>query len=74
MNVWLLALYGLPFAAVTAYYLRRQSNNQARHLKVLEDSVASGMTEPASLHPVIDESRCLGCGACVKANRNKCRH
>ena len=25
------------------------------------------MTEPASLHPVIDASKCLGCGACVKA-------
>jgi thioredoxin reductase/ferredoxin len=25
------------------------------------------MTEPASLHPLIDPSLCLGCGACVKA-------
>ena len=25
------------------------------------------MTEPASLHPHIDASKCLGCGACVKA-------
>src|ERR1035441_10539936 len=25
------------------------------------------MTEPASLHPLIDASKCLGCGACVKA-------
>ena len=25
------------------------------------------MTEPASLHPVIDPAKCLGCGACVSA-------
>ena len=25
------------------------------------------MTEPASLHPLIDQAKCLGCGACVKA-------
>ncbi len=30
-------------------------------------NVAAGMTEPASLHPLIDASKCLGCGACVKA-------
>src|SRR5262249_49782440 len=35
------------------------------HQRALDESVATGMTEPASLHPVIDESKCLGCGACV---------
>ena len=35
--------------------------------RVQEESVAAGMTEPASLHPLIDPSKCLGCGACVKA-------
>jgi thioredoxin reductase (NADPH) len=31
------------------------------------ESVAAGLTEPASLHPIIDAAKCLGCGACVKA-------
>ena len=26
-----------------------------------------GLIEPASLHPVIDAARCVGCGACVRA-------
>jgi thioredoxin reductase (NADPH) len=28
---------------------------------------AAGLQDPASLHPVIDPARCIGCGSCVKA-------
>jgi thioredoxin reductase/ferredoxin len=62
-----LAVYVVPLAVVTGIYLSRQRRTQARHLQVLEDTIASGMTEPASLHPLIDAAKCLGCGACVKA-------
>jgi thioredoxin reductase/ferredoxin len=62
-----LALYGLPFAAILGFYLWRQRRVHARHRRVHEESIAAGMTEPASLHPLIDPSKCLGCGACVKA-------
>jgi thioredoxin reductase (NADPH) len=65
--IWSLALYGLPLAVALTWYLRRQQRIHAIHREVLEESVSSGMTEPASLHPLIDESKCLGCGACVKA-------
>jgi len=67
MDIWSLALYGLPLAVVLAVYLTRQQRTHARHRRVHEESVAAGLTEPASLHPVIDPSRCLGCGACVAA-------
>ncbi len=33
----------------------------------LEQSIASGMTEPASLHPSVNHAKCLGCGSCVQA-------
>ena len=62
-----LALYGLPAVAIAVVYLLRQQRIHARHRRTQEESIAAGMTEPASLHPVIDPSRCLGCGACVKA-------
>jgi thioredoxin reductase/NAD-dependent dihydropyrimidine dehydrogenase PreA subunit len=45
----------------------RQRRIHVRHNQTLQDTIAAGMTEPASLHPLIDESKCLGCGACVKA-------
>jgi thioredoxin reductase/ferredoxin len=62
-----LALYGLPLAAILGVYLIRQKRVYARHRRAQQEAIAAGMTEPASLHPVIDPSRCLGCGACVKA-------
>ena len=57
----------MPLAGVTAYYIHRQRKIEAVHRATLEDSVAAGMTEPASLHPLIDPAKCLGCGACVRA-------
>jgi thioredoxin reductase (NADPH) len=64
---WSLAIYMLPFVIFVAFYMRRQRRTGARHLQTLEETVAAGLTEPASLHPLIDASKCLGCGACVKA-------
>src|ERR1700676_2554289 len=65
MDVWL--LYGVPLLAIVAAYVLRQRRLYARHRRTQQDSIAAGMTEPASLHPVIDDALCLGCGACVKA-------
>jgi thioredoxin reductase (NADPH) len=64
---WSLAIYMLPLVIFVAFYMRRQRRTGARHLQTLEETVAAGLTEPASLHPLIDASKCLGCGACVKA-------
>jgi len=64
---WSLAIYIVPLVVITALYGLRQRRTHARHRQVLEDTLSSGMTEPASLHPLIDESKCLGCGACVTA-------
>ncbi|HEX9138962.1 MAG TPA: 4Fe-4S dicluster domain-containing protein, partial [Steroidobacteraceae bacterium] len=67
MDLWFAVFYALPLVLIGAFYLLRQKRIHARHLQTHEDSVAAGMTEPASLHPLIDPSRCLGCGACVAA-------
>ncbi len=67
MDIWLPALYALPLLAIVAAYVRRQRRIYARHRRTQEDSIAAGMTEPASLHPIVDASLCLGCGACIKA-------
>ncbi len=67
MDSWSLAVYLLPLAVITTYYLVRQRRTHVRDLNTMKDTIAAGMTEPASLHPLIDPSKCLGCGACVKA-------
>src|SRR6266403_1145070 len=74
MDIWLPALYALPLLAIVAAYVRRQRRIYARHRRTQEDSVAAGMTEPASLHPLINDSKCLGCGACVKAGPESSHH
>ena len=65
--IWSLALYGLPFGVILGAYLLHQARVHARHKRAHEESIAAGLTEPASLHPLIAASKCLGCGACVKA-------
>ncbi|MDE2304170.1 MAG: NAD(P)-binding domain-containing protein [Gammaproteobacteria bacterium] len=65
MDVLSLAIYSVPLVGITWYYLRRQRRIHVHHKQILDEAVAAGMTEPASLHPVIDESKCLGCGTCV---------
>jgi thioredoxin reductase/NAD-dependent dihydropyrimidine dehydrogenase PreA subunit len=61
------AIYGLPALVIMGAYWLLQRRGSAKARRVYEESVASGLLEPASLHPVIDYARCLGCGTCVKA-------
>lgn len=59
--------YALPLAVITAFYLLQRKRVHSHHMQTLQQTVAAGMTEPASLHPLIDPAKCLGCGACVEA-------
>ena len=43
------------------------ASRSRRSEAVLAESRRDGLMEPASLHPVIDESKCLGCTSCVDA-------
>lgn len=63
----LLLAYAVPLLGLwlTFYIVSRRRTKRA--LAVMEDARIAGLTEPASLHPVIDPALCLGCAACVKA-------
>lgn len=65
LPVWL--VYALPLALVLVIYLFAKSRTHHRSHRVYQESVEAGLTEPASLHPLIDPAKCLGCGACVTA-------
>ncbi len=59
--------YAAPLLAIwLLYFLVRRKHEQAS-LATREEAIKSGLTEPASLHPLIDPAKCLGCGACVSA-------
>jgi thioredoxin reductase (NADPH) len=69
MPQWLTvaAVYGLPAFVLILFYWLRQRRKSTAARRILQEAQASGLLEPASLHPVIDPGRCLGCGTCVKA-------
>ncbi|HEX4928378.1 MAG TPA: NAD(P)-binding domain-containing protein [Burkholderiales bacterium] len=60
-------LYALPLAVVLGVYLFRRARAHAGHAEQLRESREAGLTEPVSLHPVIDPARCIGSSACVSA-------
>lgn len=51
-------------AVVPAVLRRRRTERRAR--ETAAQAQAYGLHEPASLHPVVDPSLCLGCGACTR--------
>ena len=61
------ALYATPLVLIWVLYARRKHRLHRESLLVREESIEAGLTEPASLHPVIDPLRCIGCGSCVAA-------
>ena len=68
METWLAAsIYLTPMLVVWAFYIRRRRRRERQALDLLSESIETGLTEPASLHPLIDPARCLGCRTCVDA-------
>lgn len=58
----LIVCVGLP----GMYYKRRAQSRVTASLN-LQTSKDLGLTEPPSLHPVIDPVKCIGCGTCIPA-------
>lgn len=61
------AFYLVPAVIGFIWYVWRHTHKHQSSVSQYKTTVESGMTEPASLHPVIDPSLCLGSGACVSA-------
>jgi thioredoxin reductase/NAD-dependent dihydropyrimidine dehydrogenase PreA subunit len=62
-----LVLYALIGLATLALHLTRRRRRDRRNEAARRESERQGLNEPASLHPVVDPSRCIGSGACVHA-------
>ena len=59
--------YVIPLLLIWATYVGLKSRSSARNRSIREEELEAGLTEPASLHPVIDGAKCMGCGTCVSA-------
>ena len=59
-------LYALPLLVIGSYWMIQKKRHQ-QNLGIVQQMQREGLTEPASLHPVIDPNKCIGSGACVSA-------
>src|SRR5271169_6412340 len=59
--------YAVPMVVVWIIYLGVRKKFELRSTAKLAAAAEEGMLEPASLHPVIDPLKCLGCGSCIRA-------
>jgi thioredoxin reductase/NAD-dependent dihydropyrimidine dehydrogenase PreA subunit len=67
-NDWItLALYATPLVLIWVLYSRRKQQLFRESELVRQENFEAGLTEPASLHPSIDPTICIGCGSCVAA-------
>jgi len=62
-----LLLYVFPALLAWGWYVGRLKRLEKRSLSIKSQEHEAGLTEPSSLHPVIDPVLCVGCKACVKA-------
>jgi thioredoxin reductase (NADPH) len=66
-QIFIYALYVLPLTVPLLIYLHKHKRHQKMAEETWQEAVASGLTEPATLHPVFDPNLCLGSGGCYKA-------
>jgi len=65
--VTLYFLYIVPLAVILLLYRRLRATRERADVTAFEQAIQQGMTEPPSLHPVIDPNRCVGSASCVPA-------
>ena len=63
----LMAAYAVPLGLIVRGYARWRQSQHAESVSALREARETGLTEPASLHPLIDPTKCVGCAACVAA-------
>lgn len=65
LPLWL--SYLTPLAAALWLHVQSRKRREAHARASLQRAMDSGLTEPVSLHPVVDPLVCMGSGACTRA-------
>lgn len=60
-------IYVIVLLGLILIYVRRRRGREREHVEDLKQAVVLGLSEPQSLHPVIDPLRCIGSGSCARA-------
>ncbi len=61
------SIYPIALVMILALYGLYRSRKQKRSVAIRDTAIAEGLTEPASLHPIINPGLCIGCQACIDA-------
>jgi len=67
MAIETVLVYVVPMFAVWATYIAARKRQETRSVARLSEAREAGLIEPASLHPIIDPAKCIGCRSCVRA-------
>lgn len=59
--------YAPPLLLLLWAHIRLRRRREVKAVKVLREMQEAGLTEPPSLHPVVDNAICMGSGACARA-------
>ena len=59
--------YLAPMLFIWGIHYGLRTRRQHRATRLRDESHKSGLVQPASLHPLIDPCRCLGCRSCLSA-------
>jgi thioredoxin reductase (NADPH) len=59
--------YAVPLVLVWTIYVKIRKKHETHSVAKIVASTEAGLLEPASLHPSIDPSKCIGCGSCIRA-------
>lgn len=63
----ILLIYLMPVVLIWLWRTRHSRTASQRHREALQETEQAGLTEPASLHPLINRDLCIACNACAKA-------
>jgi thioredoxin reductase (NADPH) len=67
VNALTVLVYGSTMVLIWLGYLLVRKRRHARNAAIQTEAFDAGLTEPFTLHPLIDPALCLGCGACANA-------
>lgn len=63
----MLALYAVPLIVIFIYAASKRLKAEKSGQLVFADNLSAGLTQPASIHPVVDTRLCIGCESCIHA-------
>ncbi len=64
LTLW---VYLAPLLFIWGLYASSRIKKDRQNNTIRDEALKAGLSEPASLHPVINHNRCVGCGSCVSA-------